>query len=163
LYLVKDVTLCAGDEIPMPSVISLKVVVFLTLAAFSTMVLLSMWKGNSAFIALVLLGTNPSKALSQCNSGSGTVNLKWHRPNATSINNLTAVINGTGIYGFQFQSTTPSSAPYTTYNWCNMPHVRQQEYVVPSSEYELQYVEVVRYQSHSLSSLLIHILDSSAS
>jgi hypothetical protein len=133
--------------IPMPNISLIRVVVYLIVVAFSTMVLLNMWKGNSAFTALVLFRTNPAQALSQCDSGSGTANLKWYRPNSTAINNLTAVINGTGTYGFQFQSTTPTSAPYTTYNWCNMPHVRQQEYVVPPSEYELQYVEVVRSQS----------------
>lgn len=86
-------------------------------------------------------------AKAQCSQSfnESAVDLAWHPPNATNINNLRAVINGTGVNGFIFNSSvTPATAAYSTYNWCNMPHVRRQEYVVPPPEYSLEYVEVVR-------------------
>jgi len=48
-------------------------------------------------------------------------------PASTNINNLTYVFNGSGAPGIFNSSTTPNSQ-YGTYNWCNMPHVRQREY-----------------------------------
>jgi acid phosphatase len=79
----------------------------------------------------------------QCNAPA-SVDLSWHAPNSSVINNLTTVVNGTGIYGFIFNSsTTPSGVPYSTYNWCNMPHVRAQEYPPAPSGYKLEYVELV--------------------
>lgn len=81
---------------------------------------------------------------SQCSTSSDAVDVTWHRPAQTEINSLESVINGSGIYGFIFDSsTTPDSVPYSTYNWCNMPRVRAQEYKVPDPDYQLQYVEVV--------------------
>lgn len=78
------------------------------------------------------------------NANASQIDLGWHAPNATIINDLSSVINGTGVYGFIFNSSlTPATSGYSTYNWCNMPHVRPQEYVVPPSEFKLEYVEVV--------------------
>lgn len=75
---------------------------------------------------------------------SNAVDLSWYPPKNNSVDSLASAINGTGIYGFIFNSSqTPSSLPYSTYNWCNMPHVRRQEYVEPSSEYSLKYVELI--------------------
>jgi acid phosphatase len=80
----------------------------------------------------------------QC-KGPASVDLAWHAPNSSAINNLTAVVNGTGVYGFIFNSSaTPKGVPYSTYNWCNMPHVRTQEYPPAPSGYKLEYVELVR-------------------
>lgn len=75
---------------------------------------------------------------------ASTVDLSWHAPSATEINNLTQVIGGSGVYGFIFNSSNTPAREYGTYNWCNMPHVRATEYKTPSSEYQLQYVELVR-------------------
>jgi len=73
-----------------------------------------------------------------------TVNLSWYPPSSSWVTNLADVINGTGVYGFIFNSSTdPAGTPYGTYNWCNMPHVRPQEYKRVSSEYKLEYVELV--------------------
>ncbi|KAI0010052.1 phosphoglycerate mutase-like protein [Xylariaceae sp. FL0662B] len=73
------------------------------------------------------------------------VDLGWHAPRNTAVNNLTAALNSEGVYGFIFNSSDTPSGRYGTYNWCNMPHVRRTEYVRPSSsEYELQYVEVIQ-------------------
>ncbi|KJA21805.1 hypothetical protein HYPSUDRAFT_165255 [Hypholoma sublateritium FD-334 SS-4] len=66
-----------------------------------------------------------------------------YAPAATNINNLTFVLNGSGAPGIFNSSFTPP-ALYGTYNWCNMPHVRQQEYRVPSKDLTLIYVEVIQ-------------------
>ncbi|UNI19743.1 Acid phosphatase [Purpureocillium takamizusanense] len=68
---------------------------------------------------------------------------RWHAPRQTSLNNLTAVLSGSGVYGFIYNSSSTPSERYGTYNWCNMPHVRRTEYVRPPPEYELQYVELI--------------------
>ena len=82
-------------------------------------------------------------SLASHSKAASIVDLSWHAPNATSSNDLSQVISGTGIYGFIYNSSTTSGDEYGVYNWCNMPHVRATEYKTPSSEYKLQYVEVV--------------------
>ncbi|ROV93039.1 hypothetical protein VPNG_09447 [Cytospora leucostoma] len=78
-------------------------------------------------------------------ANSTTVDLGWYPPSQTLINNLTNVVsNGTtGVYGFIYNSSYTPDDEYGTYNWCNMPHVRAKEYVRPSEEYELVYVELI--------------------
>lgn len=74
---------------------------------------------------------------------NSSIDLGWYAPKKTWINNLREVLNGTGTNGFGFGgSQLPIGTPYGTYNWCNMPHVRPQEYLKASKEYELRYVEV---------------------
>lgn len=90
-------------------------------------------------------------AASLARTGKADVDLSWHAPNATEINDLSKVIAGDGVYGFIYNGSTVSDAAYGTYNWCNMPHVRATEYKKPSSEYKLQYVEVVSL--HPINSL----------
>lgn len=91
---------------------------------------------RSSFIAVV--------AASLVRHGKAvTVDLSWHAPDATAINNLAQVIGGTGVDGFVYNSSTVPADQYGVYDWCNMPHVRKTEYKKPSSEYKLQYVEVV--------------------
>ena len=93
----------------------------------------------SAALSLASLGI----VSAQC-STTASVDLSWHPPNSTAVNNLTSVVNGTGIYGYIFTSSaTPASIPYSTYNWCDMPHVRAQEYPSAPSGYKLEYVELV--------------------
>lgn len=75
-----------------------------------------------------------------------TVDLNWHAPNATQVNSLASAINGTGVYGFIFNSSV-TMGDYGNYNWCNMPHVRPQEYQRAPKGYELEYVELVRANS----------------
>lgn len=69
--------------------------------------------------------------------------LAWYPPAASAVTNLTAVLNGTGAFGFIFNSSHTPNAEYGSYNWCNMPHVRRREYSMPPPGYELQYVEVI--------------------
>jgi hypothetical protein len=71
------------------------------------------------------------------------VDLGWYAPKSTEINNLTQVIGGSGIYGWIYNSSQVADSEYGVYDWCNMPHVRATEYPEASSEYKLQYVEVV--------------------
>ena len=74
---------------------------------------------------------------------NSTADLKWYAPKKSWINDLGQVVNGTGTYGFEFGgSQLPNGVKYGTYNWCNMPHVRPQEYQKVSEEFELIYVEV---------------------
>ncbi|KAF2192595.1 histidine acid phosphatase-like protein [Zopfia rhizophila CBS 207.26] len=72
------------------------------------------------------------------------IDLSWHAPKQTWINDLPKVVNGSGTHGFVFNSSVlPPGADYRTYNWCNMPHVRRAEYPVADKEYQLEYVEVI--------------------
>lgn len=69
------------------------------------------------------------------------ISLSWYAPAKTQINDLSNVINGTGIYGFIFNS---SVGPLNTYNWCNMPHVNKKTYPkVTDNTYKLEYVEII--------------------
>lgn len=107
--------------------------------------LYKMWQGNSAFWVSPLLFVNQLRVAdgqSTCETTS-EVDLGWYAPNATEINNLTAVLDDLGVYGFVFNATTPEDEPYSTYNWCNMPHVRSQEYQPAPSEYTLKHVSVI--------------------
>lgn len=74
---------------------------------------------------------------------AASVDLSWHAPNSTAINDVSQAIGGTGVYGFIYNSSVTPADKYGVYNWCNMPHVRATEYKKPASEYKLQYVEVV--------------------
>lgn len=71
------------------------------------------------------------------------IDTSWYSPARTALNNLTSVLDSHGVYGFIFNSSSTPNHNYGTYNWCNMPHVRPAEYVVPDKSYELQYVELV--------------------
>ena len=85
-------------------------------------------------------GSCPAKSTNR------TVDLSWHAPKSTSINDLGTLFNSTGVYGFIFNSSTvPAGTPYGTYNWCNMPHTRKREYKKAPMGYKLEYVELVGY------------------
>ena len=94
-----------------------------------------------------------------------TAGVSWHAPNASRINDLDAVIDTTGVYGFIFND---SHAPrgndyYGGYNWCNMPHVNPETYVKAPDEYVLEYVEVVCLVTTSPLSVTHPLLDPPAS
>ncbi|CAK7244246.1 MAG: hypothetical protein STHCBS139747_005782 [Sporothrix thermara] len=71
----------------------------------------------------------------------------WYAPRASHLNNLTTALSPatTGVYGFLFNDSATPDGAYGVYNWCNMPHVRRAEYVVPPAEARrsLVYVELV--------------------
>ncbi|KAJ0165820.1 Counting factor 60 [Colletotrichum tanaceti] len=74
---------------------------------------------------------------------AGDIDLGWHAPAQSEVNNLTAVINSKGVWGFIYDTSATPDDKYGQYNWCNMPHVRKTEYLQPADEYELKYVELV--------------------
>ena len=75
------------------------------------------------------------------------VDVSWHAPLQTRINDLKEAVGAEGVYGFIFDSSETPEGEYGRYNWCNMPHARKTEYVRPPGDYELQYVEVVSLPS----------------
>ena len=91
---------------------------------------------------LPLLGFVLPTLYGQSTTNNVTVDLSWHAPNATQVNSLGSAINGTGVYGFIYNSSI-IPGDYRSYNWCNMPHVRPQEYPRAPKGYELEYVELV--------------------
>ena len=97
------------------------------------------------FVPALSYGQTASSAAPDAQDPSSPVDIGWYPPSNTSVDSLASAVNHTGTYGFIFSSSqTPSSAPYSTYNWCSMPHVRPQEYVRPPSEkFKLEYVEVI--------------------
>src|SRR4051812_38757146 len=65
------------------------------------------------FLDLCLVGSTISgEVVAQCaTANTSQIDLSWHVPNATDINNLRSVINGTGVYGFIFNSSvTPATS-----------------------------------------------------
>lgn len=78
------------------------------------------------------------------------IDTNWHAPSKTQLNNLTSALDSNGVYGFIFNSSSTPEQDYGRYNWCNMPHVRPAEYVVPDPAFELQYVELVRCEHTNL-------------
>ncbi|KAI9149144.1 Chitinase [Paramyrothecium foliicola] len=71
------------------------------------------------------------------------VDIDWHAPAKTDINDLDKVLSAKGVYGWIYDSSETPDDKYGTYNWCNMPHVRSKEYVKAKDEFKLQYVEVI--------------------
>lgn len=86
------------------------------------------------------------------------VDLSWHPPAQTLVNNLTNIVSDstTGVYGFIYDSSHTPDEAYGTYNWCNMPHVRATEYKVPPDEYELVYVELVSQNTYPIDVIWRH-------
>lgn len=85
-------------------------------------------------------------------AAQAAVDLGWHAPAETDINNITTVFNAQSVYGFIFNSSDTVDKRYGTYNWCNMPHARRTEYPKPSSDFSLKYVEVVGQLKHTSTS-----------
>lgn len=117
---------------------------------------LSIAQGHTSLLRAATPPTSPlfpASAAAPAHDGmadsTAVVDLGWYPPSQTVINNLTNVVSNdtTGVYGFIFNSSYIPDDQYGTYNWCNMPHVRPQEYVRPSEEYELAYVELVSLAS----------------
>ena len=109
-------------------------------------------------IALLASTSGMTFAASCPQVDTSKISLAWHPPNKTAINDLATVINGTGVSSYIFNSSsTPAGASYSTYNWCNMPHVRAEEYVKAPAGYKLEYVEVVSIPTSWMNPRLTHI------
>lgn len=123
-----------------------KVIVTILLLVVSTLVLTTRFAIPTS-ITSNLSSIGPAHGLSFNSRPSEdvvAVRTQWHAPSPSELDDLSTVLNSTGVYGFVYNtSDTPESLAYPTYNWCNMPHVRAQEYIRPEPSYELVYVEVV--------------------
>lgn len=76
---------------------------------------------------------------------AAAVSSGWHPPNATNTNDLKFAVSGDGTNGFIYDSSSTPDGEYGIYNYCNMPHVRAREYVIPDQKsYKLEYVEVIQ-------------------
>jgi hypothetical protein len=131
-------TALTGSPYAIRAVIGLSLLLLLQLASQQ---LLGMW---STPRSRLLLAFAP---LSGSTLAQSMADLGWYPPAQNPVNNLTQVIDGTGTYGWIFNSPTTPDENYGTYNWCNMPHARVQEYVRSPDEYELVYVELVSMAS----------------
>ncbi|KAK9321708.1 histidine phosphatase superfamily [Lipomyces orientalis] len=64
-------------------------------------------------------------------------------PSNTTIGDLGAVFNAaSGTNGGYYTTSMVPDDDYGAYDYCNMPHTRSREYVVPGG-YDLQYVELI--------------------
>ncbi|KAF9878492.1 hypothetical protein CkaCkLH20_03984 [Colletotrichum karsti] len=103
--------------------------------------------GSSLLAALAVFGSGGSGSSvapgNTTTTGPGGVDIGWHPPASSEVNNLTSVIGGKGVWGFIYDTSATPDDKYGQYNWCNMPHVRKTEYVKASDEYELKYVELI--------------------
>lgn len=120
-------------------------VLLLFLLTRTDVVPLRIWGDKSP----ILSAAGPPEEGSPPPTMAAAVDLGWYPPAQTVINNLTSVVSNstTGVYGFIYDSSHTPDEDYGTYNWCNMPHVRASEYIVPPDEYKLVYVELVRHTS----------------
>ncbi|KAK8086088.1 hypothetical protein PG994_001062 [Apiospora phragmitis] len=114
--------------------------VFLKWSSSSTSVPNSSTMLNPTSTTSLLLLSSAAAAAATGAAGTAGVDLAWHAPAATAVNNLTSALQASGTYGFLFNTSRTPDRQYGTYNWCNMPHVRRREY----EEYELRYVEVIQ-------------------
>ncbi|KAL0940607.1 uncharacterized protein CTRU02_203370 [Colletotrichum truncatum] len=114
---------------------------FVIFVEFSFSQIMGPKSGSSMLAALAILGSGSDRVVNAV--GAGGVDLSWHAPSQTEVNNLAAVINGKGVWGFIYNTSETPDEKYGQYNWCNMPHVRKTEYKKASDEYELKYVELV--------------------
>lgn len=133
-------------QLRLPFYITLALVLLAMLTAqtvFSAMMKFTQGKSNLLATGCGITGLCTAQATDsngrQC-PGSTNVSLAWHAPEQYFVNDLAQAVNGTGTYGFIFDS---SSGPLDTYNYCNMPHTNPKTYPKASSEYKLEYVEIV--------------------
>ena len=95
-------------------------VVFLLIAVVATLLALPVPMFSKTYILpLFGLAIASSEAQSMYNGTATNVSRSWHAPNASQINNLGNVINGTGAYGFAFNGSdvTAANGYYGGYNW----------------------------------------------
>src|SRR6185436_14189744 len=128
--------LWAGASWPVRTVVVLSIISPLLLLFFYDPIHIfpSMWQTPWLRFGLVSSGVVQA---------AQTVDLSWYPPRQTELTNLSTALGGKGVYGVIFNSSETPKAAYGNYNWCNMPHIRREEYVKPEGDVELVYVEVV--------------------
>lgn len=76
---------------------------------------------------------------------ASTPNIPVHiSPKDVDVGNLDKVLADSIASIGAYKASYVGPNDYGSYNYCNMPHVRASEYIVPSPEYELKYVEVIQ-------------------
>ena len=83
---------------------------------------------------------------------SGGADPRWYAPVKTDVNDLASAIHGDGPMAQKVVPKTgagasqqPEGWKYGEYNYCNMPHVRAEEYLrKDENQWELLYVEVIQ-------------------
>ena len=124
----KFLRLLSSKRVVRHTLVLLPFVVITSIAGF---IFSDSFSGSTAVVLKALLG--PATADKS----------NWYAPSENNANNLEGVLHGEGVWGFIYDTSQTPDESYGAYNWCNMPHVRKQEYVKPSEDFELQYVEVV--------------------
>ena len=95
--------------------------------------------------AYVVLTTVLFTVSAQNKTLNDTIDAQWRAPAAFWNTDLNTVLAGPGTNGFVFKASnaTAASQPSDVYNYCTMPHVNKQAYIVPAKEFKLEYVEVI--------------------
>ena len=102
-------------------------------------VAMHLWRHVPSF-ALALTLSGPT----QGQNVSSEVDSQWRKPAKFWDTDLRETIDATGTFDFTFNSSSlPKGVKYGSYDYCNMPHVRRQEYKIPLKEFRLEYVEVI--------------------
>lgn len=118
-------------------------VLFCTIPTLYRLLNLNVDMASAKSLIPLLMATWASASTS---NNTKAVDTSWHPPKKSWVNDLDQVMNSTGTHGFVFSgSQLPAGVPYGTYNWCNMPHVRREEYKKAGDGFELIYVEVYVY------------------
>ncbi|KAH6690983.1 hypothetical protein VD0004_g39 [Verticillium dahliae] len=106
------------------------------IGTYTTQHIMALWSKTGPILgALAVAGSTVS---------AQSIDVSWHAPAKSQVNaNFTEVLNGEGKWGFIYDTSETPIDKYGTYNWCNMPHVRKTEYVRPSDDFELKYVELI--------------------
>lgn len=123
-----------------PSYATLGLILLCMLTAQVTLLAIMKFHEGAPALMTSMLGYVAAFTQKKTCAGGQNVSLEWHSPAKSPINNLENAINGTGVYGFIFNS---SQAPLDNYNWCNMPHTNTETYIKPSEDYKVEYVEVI--------------------
>ncbi|KAK9449671.1 histidine phosphatase superfamily [Limtongia smithiae] len=91
--------------------------------------------------SISLASAATSNTSTTATSTFGTI--KHYPPLSNAFNDLDSVFNASsGTNGGYYNTSFVADEDYGAYNYCNMPHVRPREYVVPEG-YDLQYVEIL--------------------
>jgi hypothetical protein len=105
--------------------------------------------------SILVYGFSHSVRLPTNSGHSVSMDLSWHPPTSSWITDLSTVISGSGTYGMYFMGSEPPQ--HGQYSYCNMEHVREQDYIVPSQDdFELVYVELVSRPS-GIRSYYVHL------
>lgn len=103
-------------------------------------------------LLLIVVATSLATSLQDAtekpmNSDKRDVDISWYPPARSQVNNLTSALHASGVYGITYGSSANPNGTPGAYDWCNMPHVRPQDYVPADDAFELHYVELVGHRS----------------